>query len=123
MSPRGIAGKCAAGTKLPAHGVCPQCGAGPDRECPRARIAEAEELERLRKQWTVMRNAIDRIEIVLQGWPELVNLPDQWGEPRHRGDIRVSVPGTCSQVYDVCDALDELNRIINSEEFAPRAHG
>lgn len=61
MKPRGIAGKCAAGTNLPARGPCPACGAGPDQECPRARLAEAEELERLRAEVVELRTSLDTI--------------------------------------------------------------
>ena len=69
--------------------------------------------ERLRD----MRNAIDFLENAMMGWPELVDLPERWGEPRHRDDLRVSVPGTAGQVYRICDALAELTRIINSREY------
>jgi hypothetical protein len=69
--------------------------------------------ERLRD----MRNAIDAMEIAMMGWPELLDLPDLWGEPRHRPDLGVKVAATTEQIYRVCDALDELTRIINSPEY------
>jgi transcriptional regulator with XRE-family HTH domain len=64
-----------------------------------------------------MRNAIDAMELAMMGWPELVDLPEKWGEPRHRSELAVSVPGTAGQVYRICDALEELTRIINSDEY------
>jgi hypothetical protein len=36
-----------------------------------------------------MRNAIDAMEMAMMGWPELIDLPETWGEPRHREDLRV----------------------------------
>lgn len=64
-----------------------------------------------------MRNAIDAMDLALHGWPELIDLPEKWGEPRHRPDLGVKVPGTTAQVYQICDALAEINRIINSDEY------
>ena len=37
-----------------------------------------------------MRNAIDMMELAMMGWPELVELPEKWGEPRHCPDVKVS---------------------------------
>jgi hypothetical protein len=48
MIPKGTPGRCAGGVMLKDNGPCPECGAGPDRECPRSRLAEAEQLKRLR---------------------------------------------------------------------------
>jgi hypothetical protein len=70
-----------------------------------------------RKRLEHMRHAIDMMEGALMRWPELVDLPEKWGEPRHRGDIRVLVAGNTAHVYDVCDALAELTRIINSPDY------
>ena len=64
-----------------------------------------------------MRNAIDAMELAMMGWPELIELPEKWGEPRHRSDLGVRVPATTAQIYRVCDALAELNRIINSPDY------
>lgn len=64
-----------------------------------------------------MRNAIDAMELAMMGWPELVDMPETWGEPRHREDLRVSIPGNAGQVYRICDALEELTRIINSDDY------
>ena len=30
-----------------------------------------------------MRAAIDAMETAMMGWPELIDLPEKWGEPRH----------------------------------------
>lgn len=64
-----------------------------------------------------MRDAIDHIEGALMGFGCLADLPEAWGEPRHRGDIAVTIKVTTEQVYRVCDALAELNRIINDDEY------
>ncbi len=64
-----------------------------------------------------MRNAIDRMELAMMGFGVLIDLPRQWGEPRHRDGIGVELKVTCGQVYEVCDALEELTRIINSDEY------
>lgn len=65
----------------------------------------------------VMRNAIDRMELTMMGTQEIIGLPEKWGEPRHRDDITVTVKLTVGQVYRICDATDELNRIINSGDY------
>ena len=70
-----------------------------------------------------MRSAIDAMELAMMGWPALVNLPEKWGKeggPRHRDELGVKIPGNCGQVYRVCDALAELTRIINSDEYNVR---
>ena len=64
-----------------------------------------------------MRNAIDAMELALMGFGDLVELPRKWGEPRHRDELGVKLPVNCGQVYRVCDALEELTRIINSPEY------
>lgn len=79
--------------------------------------ARAEERERWNRKARDMRSAIDAMELAMMGWPELVDLPEKWGEPRHRSDVKVSIPGTVEQVYRICDALSELTRIINSPEY------
>ena len=58
----------------------------------------------LEEQARDMRNAIDRMELAMMG-TELVDLPEKWGEPRHRSDLRVTLSMTAGQVYDICDAL------------------
>lgn len=74
----------------------------------------------LEEQARDMRSAIDAMELALMGWPDLIDLPERWGEPRHRPDLKVSIPGTAETVYRICDALAELTRIINSNEYAAR---
>lgn len=64
-----------------------------------------------------MRNAIDAMELAMMGFGDLVDLPEKWGEPRHRDDLGVNFPCTAGQVYRVCDALAELTRIINSDDY------
>jgi hypothetical protein len=64
-----------------------------------------------------MRSAIDAMELAMMGCPELIELPEKWGEPRHRPELGARVPMTAGQVYRICDALAELTRIINSDEY------
>lgn len=64
-----------------------------------------------------MRRAIDAMELAMMGFGNLVDLPRCWGEPRHRGDLGVRLDVTAGQVYRVTDALAELTRIINSDEY------
>lgn len=64
-----------------------------------------------------MRNAIDRMELAMMGTQEIIGLPEAWGEPRHRGEISVTVKLTAEQVYRLADATAELTRIINSGEY------
>lgn len=64
-----------------------------------------------------MRSAIDQMEMAMMGWPELIDLPARWGEPRHRLELGIKVRGTAAQVYAVTDALKELTRIINSDAY------
>lgn len=71
----------------------------------------------LKEKAKVMRAAIDRMELALMGMPGLVDLPEQWKEPRHPAELGVNVRTNCGEVYRVTDALAELNRIINSDEF------
>lgn len=64
-----------------------------------------------------MRAAIDAMELAMMGFGDLVELPLKWGEPKHRDDLGVTLKVNCGQVYVVTDALAELTRIINSEEY------
>lgn len=65
-----------------------------------------------------MRNAIDMIEGALMRWPELMDLPEKWGDPRHHRELGLrDIKGNCGQLYDVYDGLAECTRIINSDEY------
>lgn len=65
-----------------------------------------------------MRNAIDAIELALMGLGNLVDLPRQFENARP--DLRLSVPCTVRDVIQVCKALEECTRIINSPEYEVR---
>lgn len=67
-----------------------------------------------------MRHAIDMIEGAMMRFGELTELPRTWGEPRHRRELGVTLKTNCGQVYDLCDALSECTRIINSDEYVFR---
>lgn len=64
-----------------------------------------------------MRDAIDQMELAMMGWPQLLRLPERWGEPKLRDDIWVRVSAQAGTIYRVCEAVKEMNRIINSEEY------
>jgi len=69
-----------------------------------------------------MRRAIDRMELSMMGAPEIIDLPEKWGEPRLRDGVTTTITLEAEQVYRICDALSELTRIINSDDyvFEPR---
>jgi hypothetical protein len=65
-----------------------------------------------------MRHAIDMIEGALQRWPELMDLPNLWGEPRHNRELGLrDIKGNCGQLYDVFDALALCTAIINDPDY------
>lgn len=70
-----------------------------------------------------MRQAIDHIEGALMRFGDLVDFPDRWGEPRLPDTVTVTITVSVKQVYDVCDALVECTRIINSDEYTAEALG
>lgn len=63
-----------------------------------------------------LRNAIDRMELTMMGVPEILDLPKKWGEPPMRPDATVTIKLTAAQVYDLCAATAELNRLVHSED-------
>lgn len=65
----------------------------------------------------IMRTAIDRMELALMSMGNLVDLPEKWGEPRHPNELGVNIRTNCGEVYQVTDALAELNRIVHSPDF------
>lgn len=72
----------------------------------------------LKSKYAELRTAIDMMEGALMRCPEIIDLPEKWGEPRLRGQVGTTIISlTAKQVYDICDALAELTRIINSEEY------
>jgi hypothetical protein len=64
-----------------------------------------------------MRHAIDAMELALHGAPSLVELPEKWGDPRHRDTLGVTPKMTAGEVYRICDALAELTRIMNDAGY------
>jgi len=71
----------------------------------------------LKQQAKDMRAAIDSIELALMGFGDLVELPHRWGEPRMGKHVRPLLDVNAEQVYQVCDALEECTRIINSPDY------
>ena len=65
-----------------------------------------------------MRSAIDGIELALNGFEEsLGSIADRWDGARD--DVKIVIPMTVGTVRQLLSAYDELNRIINSPEYAP----
>ncbi len=62
-----------------------------------------------------MRNAIDGIELALMGFGNLVDLPPLF--ENQRLDLRLSVACTVQDMLQVCKALEECTRIINSDDY------
>lgn len=65
-----------------------------------------------------MRSAIDAMELAMMDLPEMIELPQRWGEPRFGDHVIAHIYIPASKVYRICDALEELTRIINSDEYA-----
>jgi len=74
----------------------------------RENIGSASDNALLRKA-KEMRHAIDMIEGALMRWPELMELPKKWGDPRHHRELGLrDIKGNCGQLYDVYDAMMEM---------------
>jgi len=64
-----------------------------------------------------MRNAIDGIDLALHGIDHLDELRTLWQDGRD--DLTIKVEMDLGTFRQICDALDECNRVINSPEYAP----
>lgn len=62
--------------------------------------------------------AIEDMESALCGATSLIDLPDTWGEPRHRDSLGVNPKMTAGEIYRICDAFRELNAIVNDPAFS-----
>ena len=69
------------------------------------------------EQYTEMRNAIDGIELALQGIHHLDELQALWQDARD--DLKIKIEMDVGTFRQICTALDECNRIINSDDFPP----
>jgi hypothetical protein len=66
-----------------------------------------------------MRSALDAIELALMGveeFPELPALFETTGE-----NVTIILRMTVGTMRQICTALDECNRIVNSPDFIPSA--
>jgi hypothetical protein len=70
-----------------------------------------------------MRQALDLLEGALMRFGDLVDYPTKWGEPVLRRAVTVTIRVNAGQIYDVCAALAEATRIVNDEDYAPKALG
>ena len=68
-----------------------------------------------------MRNAIDGIDLALHGIDHLDEIRTLWQDGRD--DLKIKIEMDLGTFRQICDALDECNRIINSPEFAPAELG
>lgn len=76
----------------------------------------------LRQKALDMRQALDLLEGSLMRFGDLVDYPDKWGEPLRRS-VSITIRVNAGQIYDVCAALAEATRIVNSEEYNPETFG
>lgn len=76
-------------------------------------------IERLSARALEMRHAIDMMESAMMGLGDLIEIPEKFDGVRDDLELRPII--TLGQLRQVCNALTELTRIINSEEFAPAA--
>ncbi|CCB64489.1 hypothetical protein [Hyphomicrobium sp. MC1] len=73
----------------------------------------------LKEKAARMRLAINDMELALCGATSLIDLPEKWGEPRHRPELGVKPQMTAGEIYQIVDAWRELNAIMNDPEFHP----
>lgn len=64
-----------------------------------------------------MRTALDGIELALQGVGDWDALRTLWKDARDDLTVKVAMP--VARMRQLCDALDECNRIVNEPEFSP----
>ena len=71
----------------------------------------------LREKAMEMRNAIDHIELALNGIDRFGSLDELWEGAS--ADLLIKVSMTVGTMRQLRNAYDELNRIINSPEYTP----
>ena len=71
----------------------------------------------LREKAMEMRNAIDGIELALHGIERLDHVRRLWDDADD--DLKIKVEMDAGTLRQICTALDECNRIINSPEYGP----
>lgn len=64
-----------------------------------------------------MRNAIDHIELALHGIDRLEEVRRLWDDADD--DLKIKVEMDAATLRQICNALDECNRITNSPEYIP----
>lgn len=79
--------------------------------------SEANEIARLRRMASEMRNAIDMIEGAMMGAGELIDIPSKFEDARD--DLLVMPKITLGQLRRITRSLSECTRIINSNEYDP----
>lgn len=70
-----------------------------------------------------MRQALDLLEGSLMRFGDLVDYPTKWGSEPLRRSVSITIRVNAGQIYDVCAALAEATRIVNSEEYNPETFG
>ena len=71
----------------------------------------------LQEKYTEMRNAIDAIDLALHGIDHIEDWKSIWEGARD--DLLIKVEMDVLTFHQICSAMDECNRIINSSEFLP----
>ena len=79
----------------------------PDLECVMSLVDKAK----------VMRDAIDGIELALQGIDHLEELQTRWQDARD--DLMIKIEMDVGTFRQICSALDECNRIVHDPEYSP----
>lgn len=68
-----------------------------------------------KQKYTAMRNAINDIGLALHGIDHLEEVQALFQDARD--DLLIKVEMSMATFRQICSALDECNRIINSDEF------
>lgn len=71
----------------------------------------------LKQKALEMRTALDGIELALMGVGDWTALRTLWRDARNDLNIKVEMP--VASLRQLCDALDECNRIVNEPEYSP----
>jgi hypothetical protein len=71
----------------------------------------------LKEKYTEMRNAIDSIDLALHGIDHIEELKTVWEGARD--DLLIKIEMDLLTFRQICSAMDECNRIINSSDFLP----
>lgn len=81
----------------------------------------ADEAARLRRLGARMREAIDGMEGAMYGCDALIDLKETWEDEKARDDLLLSPRLRWGELKRIFAALDEMNAIVNDDEFSPKS--